>query len=191
MKKLLSILFLGLLWCSTSFANLESNFEWLKKQKDISNTNQLFLEKKFKDLIKKNIPNLNIYLGMTKKDEMSYLLDSFIKVLGGPPNKIKYYKDNKYLVATACRYQSCSEKGLIWIDMENNNLVGLILHYFYKDEEYDGDGNLLIFSKNFNKLEDIPENFNIAVKDWMKDEKLIYPSKKRFIGKNNKIFVKN
>ena len=55
MNKLLSILLVGLLWCSISYANLESNFEWLKKQKDISNTNQLYWESNFKDLIKENI----------------------------------------------------------------------------------------------------------------------------------------
>lgn len=185
MKKLLGILVLGFLWCSVSFASLESDFEWLKKQKNISNTNQLLWEEKFKDLIKENIPNLNIYLGMTKKNETSYIYNNFIKVLGGPPNKIKYYKDNKYLVATACRYQSCIEKGLVWIDFENNNLVGLILHYLYKDEEYDRNGNLLIFSKNYNNFDDIPKNFNIAVNDWIKNEQIRYPLKKRFIGKNN------
>ena len=187
MKKLLSILLVGLLWCSISYANLESNFEWLKKQKDISNTNQLYWESNFKDLIKENIPNENIYLGMTNKEEISYLYDNFIKVLGGPPNEIKYYKGNKYLVATACRHQSCNEKGLIWIDLENNNLVGLILHYFYKDEKYDGNGNFLIFSNNYNSFKDIPEDFDVAVNEWIKDEKLKNPSKRRFIGKNNKI----
>ena len=118
MKKLLGIVVLGLLCFSISHTNETSNFDWIKKQKKTTNTNQLIWKNEFKNLIKENIPTLEIYLGMTKKSETSILYDNFIEVLSGPPNELKFYNNGRYVVATACRHQSCSEKGLLWIDTQ-------------------------------------------------------------------------
>ena len=180
MKTLISILLV--LFSSSLFAN---GFEWIKKQNNLTNTNQLICEQNFKDLIKKNIPDKNIYLGMSNKDEESKLYDNFIKVLHGPPDEIKYYNGGQYIVATACRYHLCDEKGLIWIDTQNELLVGLILHYIYKNEGYNKNGDFLIFSNNFNNFQDIPSNFNTAVKNWMNDAQVNEPINRRFIGSEN------
>ena len=192
MKKLLGIVVLGLLCFSIGFTSETSNFDWIKKQKKTTNTNQLIWKNEFKNLIKENIPTLEIYLGMTKKSETSILYDNFIEVLSGPPNELKFYNNGRYVVATACRHQSCSEKGLLWIDTQRKKIIGLILHYLYKDQAFNKQGEFLIFSKDFKNYKDISSNFNTAVDDWIKDEGFSYPSIRRFIGSDNQInIIKN
>ena len=118
MKKLLSIIVLGLLWCNISLAN----FEWIKTEK-FSTTNSLTWEDKFLQMIKSNISSEKFYLGMSSNNKKISLFDNFLKVLRGPPNKIKYLENDRYIVASACRAHSCPEKGFVWIDTKEKLLL--------------------------------------------------------------------
>ena len=181
MKKAILIIVLGLLWCNISLAN----FEWIKTGK-FSTTNSLTWEDKFLQMIKSNISSEKFYLGMSSNNKKISLFDNFLKVLRGPPNKIKYLENDRYIVASACRAHSCPEKGFVWIDTKEKLLIGLILHYFFEKEENLDDGYFLIFSKNYQTFDKLPEQFFISLKEWIKEEK-ISPEKIRFIGTDDSI----
>ena len=123
---------------------------------------------------------------MSSNNKKISLFDNFLKVLRGPPNKIKYLENDRYIVASACRAHSCPEKGFVWIDTKEKLLIGLILHYFFEKEENLDDGYFLIFSKNYQTFDKLPEQFFISLKEWIKEEK-INPEKIRFIGTDNSI----
>ena len=181
MKKLCLYMFLGLLFCNVGFAN----FEWIKTGK-FSTTNSLTWEDKFLQMIKSNISSEKFYLGMSSNNKKISLFDNFLEVLRGPPNKIKYLENDRYIVASACRAHSCPEKGFVWIDTKEKLLIGLILHYFFEKEENLDDGYFLIFSKNYQTFDKLPEQFFISLKEWIKEEK-ISPEKIRFIGTDDSI----
>ena len=162
------------------------NFDWIKNQKEITNTNQLVWEDKFIQLLEYNIPSISLYLGMSKRNKIP-LLDNFQTVLGGPPDTIKYFNNRRYVVASACRGHSCPEKGLVFIDTEDKMIIGIIRHFFLNDlDSYSEDGDFLIFSKNHKTFNDIPEMFFEVVKEWSKERELS-PTKVRFIGTDNSI----
>ena len=162
------------------------NFEWIKKQKEITNTNQLVWEDKFIQLLEYNIPSISLYLGMSKRNKVP-LLDNIQAVLGGPPDAIKYFNNRRYVVASACRAHSCPEKGLVFIDTKDKKIIGIIRHFFLNDlDSYSEDGNFLIFSKNHKTFNDIPKIFFEVVKEWGKERELS-PKKVRFVGADNKI----
>ena len=162
------------------------NFEWIKKQKEITNTNQLVWDDKFIQLLEYNIPSISLYLGMSKRNKVP-LLDNIQAVLGGPPDAIKYFNNRRYVVASACRAHSCPEKGLVFIDTKDKKIIGIIRHFFLNDlDSYSEDGNFLIFSKNHKTFNDIPKMFFEVVKEWGKERELS-PKKVRFVGADNKI----
>ena len=87
MKKLLSIIVLGLLWCNLSFAEETPSFEWVKNQTKFIDTMRLVGDDKqqFQKFIKSNMSTRQFF---DFKDETLY--QRFISVLLGPPNQIKY-----------------------------------------------------------------------------------------------------
>jgi hypothetical protein len=187
MKKFLGILVLGLLWCNVGFSGNISDLAWIKDQKKFSTTNDLIWEDKFKQLLKSNISTKLLYLGMSENMKKISLLKHFQEVLGGPPDEIQYYDNNRYIVATACRQHSCPEKGLLWIDTEKKILVGLILHYFFEDSKYNEKGDFLIFSNNFKNFNEVPKAFISAVQKWIDKIEFAGPNKTRFLGSSNLI----
>ena len=68
---------------------------------------------------------------------------------GGPDEYVEI--DGRYVIGSDCRYQSCTEKGLIAFDKKQNEFVFSILHYFpwYKagkeTRDYMQDGIISIF----------------------------------------------
>jgi len=182
MKKLLGIIILGLFWCNTSFA---ISYDWFKTHSKSLTANQL-IDHKVYHFIKNNISSKKLYLGMSKGKAATPLIESFMKVLRGPPNDVVYIDDNKYIFTSACRLHSCMEKGVLFIDTEKKHTIGLIRHYFINDSEMSAD--FLIFSKNHQSFDEIPEAFIQMVKKWITTSHANEPPKTvRFIGSNDKI----
>jgi len=184
MKKLLGILVLGLLW----FSNASADFEWIKTQKILS-TNDIVNIDKFNEFLKSNLSNKSLWLGMSSNKKKISLTENLYVVLTGPPNKIKYLENDRYIVISACRFRSCPEKGFVWIDTEKEIVVGLILHYAIENEENYDVGYFLIFSKNIESFDKIPEQFFKPLKEWMIKQEVPLPEKIRFIGTDDSITV--
>ena len=184
MKKLLGIVVLGLLLSS----NASADFEWIKTQKILS-TNDIVNIDKFKEFLKSNLSNKSLWLGMSSNKKKISLTENLYVVLTGPPNKIKYLENDRYIVISACRFRSCPEKGFVWIDTEKEIVVGLILHYAIENEENYDVGYFLIFSKNIESYDEIPEQFFEPLKEWMIKQEVSLPEKIRFIGTDDSIVV--
>ena len=161
-----------------------SNFEWIKNQTKLSNTNQLIFEDRFLKLLEYNISSQSLYLGLGKGKKT--LFKNLRVVLGGPPDKIEYLSNRRYVVANACRGHSCPEKGLVFIDTERKEVAGVIRHFFIHDLKMSGEGDFLIFSKNHKTLNGLSDMFFKVVKEWIKEKK-ISPTKVRFIGSDDSI----
>lgn len=187
MKKLLLTILVSLV-CSNVAST--SEFEWIKNQTQHSTANGLFHDDRFKDLLEKEIPKKNIYLGFSKKTKVP-LIDSFLKVLGGPPNEITYLDNRAYMTTSACRPSSCDEKGFLFINTEEKFIIGLIRHFFIDDEETKSfdQGDFLIFSKTHKSFNEIPKVFIQSVENWIINgsSSNTSPNKVRFIGSDNKI----
>ena len=187
MRRLLGIIIFSLLFSGSAYTE-EINYEWFKTQTKHKSANGLILEDRFKNFLKENIPSTNVYLGMNKGKEKVPLLESYLQVLGGPPNEIIYKNDKRYIFTSACRHQSCPEKGVLFVDTEKEHIIGLIRHSFFNDTKFTSDEDFLIFSKNHKSFHEIPLIFIEMVKDWIVSElKIKLPSKVRFIGSENKI----
>ena len=100
--------------------------------------------------------------------------------------------NSRYLIISGCRYQSCPEKGLVWIDLIEEKVVGVIIHHRGFGKSYTSP-NLLIFTNNFESYTDLPilfwkHLFEAANKDNISDnfffDKIIM-DKFRFIGNKN------
>ncbi len=182
MKKLLVIVVLGLLW----FSNANADFEWIKTQKILSTSDIVSIDK-FKQFLKLNLSSKSLWLGMSSNKKKISLTENLYVVLGGPPNKIRYLENDRYIVISACRFRSCPEKGFVWIDTEKEIVVGLILHYAIENEENYDVGYFLIFSKDIEAFDKIPEQFYRPLKEWMIKQEVSMPEKIRFIGTNDSI----
>jgi len=96
------------------------------------------------------------------------------------------------MTTSACRYQSCTEKGFVFIDTEKKFTIGLIRHFFINDDKNEksfDEGDFLIFSKTHNSFDEIPKFFIQSVEDWIVNRSHMNnpPYKVRFIGSDNKI----
>jgi hypothetical protein len=125
------------------------------------------------------------------KGEKVPVLDSFLTVLGGPPNDIVYAENNRYMFTSACRHQSCDEKGLLFIDTQKKQTIGLVRHFFINGSKYNGDADFLIFSKNHKSFDELPAMFTQMVKYWLSTldfySSKALPRTVRFIGSDDKI----
>ncbi|MBC8295861.1 MAG: hypothetical protein H8E55_08725 [Pelagibacterales bacterium] len=159
-------------------------FSWLSSQKGYSNTNQLIWDENFDIYINKTIPKIEVLLGFTKRKKEA-LIYSFRAVIGGPPDKLIYSEDRRYLLASACRPSECSSKGLIWFDTKDEKSIGLIKHSFWDELDFSKyeDNQILIFSSDYLEL---PSEFVNSVSAWMKKNEIV-PSKVRFIKVDNSI----
>ena len=172
---------------SNTFAN-EITYEWFKTQTESTTANDLVWEKDFENFLKRNITSKKIYLGMHRNNEKAPIIESYLMVLGGGPNEIIYKDNRKYIFTSACRHQSCDEKGVLFIDTEKKQTIGLIRHSFINDTKYSSKMDFLIFSKNHKTFEEIPIIFIEMVKEWVTTSHSNEPpSKVRFIGSDDKI----
>ena len=115
---------------------------------------------------------------MTKYGKKETLSFHLLEVLNGPPEKVEA-KDG-VLNISACRHRSCDEKGLVWIDTRSNKEIFVILHYFYDNQKFLSEGNLLIISNDFKSVQELPRGFNVDFSKWKKKNKLNNESRIRF-----------
>ena len=193
MKKLIYIFILTFLWTN------------------VSNSDQTYLnldEINLNKIIKNDVTNFPVYIGNTKNNKKKPIneslyqftnLYSYIQLTPSAfiePKKI-HIDNKKYFAYSGCRYQSCSEKGLIWIDKEKKITVGLLLHYFFNSDIRNSNGDFLIFSKNLNDGSKLPVEFFAILKKWTsmidrydfntKKSVPITPTKIRFINSKNEV----
>ena len=163
------------------------SYDWFKTHSKSLTANQLIDEKVY-DFLKNNISSKKLYLGMSRDKKAEPLINSFMKVMGGSPDNVIYIDDNRYIFTSACRHQSCSEKGVLFIDTEKKNTIGLIRHNFINDTEFSSEEDFLIFSKNHKTFGEVPVIFIEMVKEWVTTSHMNGPpSKVRYIGSDDKI----
>ena len=180
MKKrpLFKCLFLLFLYPSLTLGGSLDNeffYQWLLNEYDKRpdlNTNQIIRSDEFSNFLRTNITNKNpVYLGMTMKDEREDFSFHLQQVLGGPPDPIQFDDDGTISIS-GCRFQSCPEKGFIWIDTKSQNQIFVIVSYFFETKIYNKDGYLVVYSNDFTSIGELPSQFKNSLSLWLKREKL-------------------
>ena len=184
--------------------NWTSNFDWLKNNKNIMMSGLLLYEDEFHQLLKNNISlKNNFYLMGTgdkfKKKKSLYL--NLIDIFSGQSNVVDYRNSRNYFLASADRMEGNSS-GFIFVDFNKKNVIGLIYHNFYQlKRSYNDSGSILIFSKNYKNIKDLPDQFLkssflylnnklMGKENLLLDIDKIYASKEvelRFVGSDGKI----
>ena len=162
-------------------------YDWIKNQTERVSANSIINDERFTDLLEKEIPKNNISLGMSRGEKVT-LIDSLLEVLYGAPGELIYSDDRTYMTTDACRYQSCDEKGFVFMNTEEKFTIGLIRHFSIDGEETKNwdEGDFLIFSKTHKSFDEIPKVFIQSVKNWVANS-TTSPNKVRFIGADNSI----
>lgn len=70
----------------------------------------------------------------------------FFSVIGGSPDPV-LIEDGRFLFAHACRFQSCTEKGALVVDLSTGQVVLAVLHYFDAKKAYFEHGFLTVARK--------------------------------------------
>jgi len=145
----------------------ESNWAWIQNSKGKSTDS--VINKDFKSFLEAELPSFKLDLGFEKKHKKISLSDALLKVLGGPPNQTVSPNDHS-IVLSACRFQSCDEKGFYWADATTKTSVMGIVHYVF-DGKFDKSPQLFLTSKNFN-CESISQDAIVQVKEWLSKESI-------------------
>ena len=175
--KLISILLLGLFWFVPVNA---TEYNW-------------------KEIVKLNTPNINLYLGdnLIEKSKEP-LFDKLIKnmdVVSYPDGVV--LNDQTYFSKHGCRPRSCPEKGVVWINKKKKLFIGLIVHKYFENQKidesiswFDLPIDYLFFSSSIKSFEEIPDQYWKYFSELEMDN-LQYgygnPNKVRFVGKELKI----
>ena len=185
MKKILSIILLGLLWTTFSLASSDL-YDWLKNQNEHTTTNELLRDKenRFDDLILKGVSNVKldslVYDGeVLFADTWPIFSDYLNNALGGPPDDIKYYENKRYVVTSACKGRECPIKGFVFFDTKDKYVIALVKRYASKDVFENGD--FYIVSKTHKKFDDLPKIFFKSVHIWRENLELT-PQRVFFTG---------
>lgn len=146
----------------------------------------------FYNFSQKNIPDLSFYFGNTKGKKKKSIHNTFNEFLV-PGDLI--LNNKRYYVYQGCRHQSCSEKAFLWVDKKKEIFMGIIVHYFFDDEE-SLNGYFLIVSNKIKSPKDFPKKFIEEMKKWNLEETVynfntgdfapIKPLKIRFINSSKK-----
>ncbi len=127
---------------------------------------------------------LNVYMGMTPKEVPNASLVYHLKeALSGGPDIAKM-KDERYLILSGCRHQSCPEKALIWIDTKDKKIVSVIQSYFFNDSGFIEDGALTVFTNDYQTRDELPNDFKYSLHEWV-DSFYNSPTHFYFIGSDN------
>ena len=174
MKKLLAIIVLSLLWSNVGSA---SEFEWIKNQTEFKDSNRLLhwdKNKRFENFLKINI---------TKKEfHLANLMESLSKP---DENPIKYLDNKRYVIIASCMYKFCTQKGLVFIDTTNQEIIGA---YLWEEQDAKNSIGLIILSKNHETYNKLPKTFFKTIKDWKKENNLDQrPTFIEFVGKDDRV----
>ena len=146
----------------------------------------------------RELNDLKIYLGIGRGDTL--INETLYELLRNSAAEFDetIINNDRYFVVSGCRYQSCPEKGFLWIDKKEKIVIGALIHYFFKTQDnYNKDGNLLVISKKFKSYNDLPQQFNNDLEQWLSSIKIydfstgknksFKPAVKRFVNSNNLI----
>ena len=210
MKKLFStILVICSLFSGNAYSNTDVYFflnnHELNSRKDLQPGYFHYIvveDKSFQKLLSKQINDLPIYLGMSKdKKPFNSMFTELIRNHSASFKEIKINNEN-YFINSGCRFHSCDEKGFLWINKKKEIVLGANIHYFFNDKnDFNSQGDLLIFSKTFSSYDDLPKQFQKDLYDWLsvivkydpseedksKQMKSFVPKKIRFINSQNEI----
>ena len=189
-KKIFLILFFSLLLNSNVYADLYKFFESKEDPKIIID------EIDFDTSLIKELNDLEFYLGIGRGNNP--INKSLYELLRNSAAKFEEIQVNndRYFIVSGCRYQSCPEKGFLWIDKKEKIVIGAMIHYFFETKDNrNRDGNLLIMSKQFKNFDDLPNQFNKDLKKWLSTIKVydfsigeikdLKPTAKRFLNSEN------
>ena len=164
---------LGLLWSNVGSA---SEFEWIKNQTEFKNSNKLLYwdkSKRFENFLRAN---------MTTKE---YSVDNLIESMSHPQYPIKYLDNKKYVIIDSCMYKFCTQKGLVFIDTINKEIIGT---YLWEELDAKDSIGMIIFSKNHETYNKLPKTFFKTIEDWKKENNLDQrPVILEFIGKDDRV----
>jgi hypothetical protein len=196
MKKLISILVFGLLLNSNVYADLYKFFELKEDPKIIID------EIDFDTYLIKELNDFEYYLGIGRgNNPINKSLYELLRNSAAEFEEIQVNND-RYFIVSGCRYQSCPEKGYLWVDKKEKIVIGAMIHYFFesKNNIY-RDGNLLIMSKQFKNYDELPVKFNEDLMQWLSIIKVydissggikkLKPIAKRFLNSDNIFKVLN
>ena len=173
MKKILTLIILALIWSNVGSA---SEFEWIKNQTEFKNSNKLLYwdkSKRFENFLRAN---------MTTKE---YSVDNLIESMSHPEYPIKYLDNKKYVIIDSCMYKFCTQKGLIFIDTINKEIIGT---YLWEEKDAKDSIGMIIFSKNHETYNKLPKTFFKTIEDWKKENNLNQrPVILEFIGKDDRV----
>ena len=173
MKKILALIILALLWSNVGSA---SEFEWIKNQTEFKNSNKLLYwdkSKRFENFLRAN---------MTTKE---YSVDNLIESMSHPQYPIKYLDNKKYVIIDSCMYKFCTQKGLVFIDTINKEIIGT---YLWEEKDAKDSIGMIILSKNHETYNKLPKTFFKTIEDWKKENNLDQrPIILEFIGKDDSV----
>ena len=173
MKKILTLIILALIWSNVGSA---SEFEWIKNQTEFKNSNKLLYwdkSKRFENFLRAN---------MTTKE---YSVDNLIESMSHPEYPIKYLDNKKYVIIDSCMYKFCTQKGLVFIDTINKEIIGT---YLWEELDAKDSIGMIIFSKNHETYNKLPKTFFKTIEDWKKENNLDQrPVILEFIGKDDRV----
>jgi hypothetical protein len=189
MKKLISILVFSLLLNSNVYADLYKFFELKEDPKIIID------EIDFDTSLITQLNDLEFYLGIGRgNNPVNKSLYELLRNSAAEFEEIQINND-RYFIVSGCRYQSCPEKGFLWVDKKKKIVIGAMIHYFFETKEINRDGNLLIMSKQFKNFDDLPKQFSKDLKKWLSAIKVydfsigrtkdLKPAAKRFLNSEN------
>ena len=173
MNKILALIILALIWSNVGSA---SEFEWIKNQTEFKNSNKLLYwdkSKRFENFLRAN---------MTTKE---YSVDNLIESMSHPQYPIKYLDNKKYVIIDSCMYKFCTQKGLVFIDTINKEIIGT---YLWEELDAKDSIGMIIFSKNHETYNKLPKTFFKTIEDWKKENNLDQrPVILEFIGKDDRV----
>jgi hypothetical protein len=161
----------------------EADWNWVQIAKGKS-TNAV-IRKDFVKFLDSELPDFKLDFGFERKNKKNSLREALLTVLGGPPDMTISPTDHS-IVLSACRPQSCTEKGFYWADSLAKTSVMGVIHYVY-DGKYDKGPQLFLASKHF-KCTSMDTEALIQLRGWLAKES-IKPSKVRCLEGNKIIEI--
>ena len=135
--------------------------------------NKLIQTKEFKKFLRNNLPSYKAYLGVSNKKKIT-LAANMYKFLEYLDRDFPSSNNPRYIFIAGVSDGTDNEKGLLWIDKEKKITIGMIVHYFFDEEPFNKYGDFLFFSKDFNKFQELPEEFVLDIKKYLSTIKLDY-----------------
>lgn len=146
---------------------LAESTAWLQSYEG-KTTNAAVWDARFAGLIERVVADVRLApLGVEQP-----LRDAVREVLGGPPDKL-VIRDGQAILS-ACRSHSCSEKGLLWVDLATGAGAAAVLHYCSGANNCDPKIPRVLLTAS--EPGDVPPAFRREVDAWLAAKNVSAPS---------------